>query len=105
MKNLGIEVSYLNTDQEVALETYMPSSIKISPYKSEGVHRVTISTETQQEDLTLPKGTAVVYMDQKNANLIIEILEPEAPNSFISNNLIPVQMGKEIGIYRILNFK
>ena len=40
-------------------------------------------------------------MNQKRANLIIEILEPEAPNSFVSFGVLETKLNQELPIYRL----
>ena len=41
-------------------------------------------------------------MDQKNANLAIEVLEPEAPNSFVSYGLIKTEKNSDLPYFRLL---
>ena len=44
-------------------------------------------------------------MDQKNSNLAIEVLEPEAPNSFVSYNLIKTNKNLDLPYFRLLKKK
>ncbi|MBU3663185.1 MAG: CTP synthase, partial [Bacteroidetes bacterium] len=39
----------------------------------------------------------------ENAGLIIEVLEPEAPNSFVFNSIIKANPGQKLPIYRVLS--
>jgi hypothetical protein len=45
----------------------------------------------------------MITMDQKNANLLAEVLEPEAPNSFVSFGVLKTKKGETLPIYRLLN--
>jgi len=42
-------------------------------------------------------------MNQRRSNIIIEVLEPEAPNSFVSFGVLKTSKGAMLPIYRILN--
>ena len=50
----------------------------------------------------LPAGSALVQLDQARGNLLPELLEPEAPNSFVSFGVLRVHDGDELPIYRTL---
>ena len=43
-------------------------------------------------------------MNQKRSNLIAELLEPEAPNSYVSFGIIKTSLNSQLPIYRIKNF-
>ena len=53
--------------------------------------------------ITFEKGTSIIYTSQKNANLLYEVLEPEAPNSFVSWGILKTGLNEELPIYRIQN--
>jgi len=40
-------------------------------------------------------------LDQRKSNLAIEVLEPEAPNSFVSYSIIPTFIGDILPVYRL----
>jgi len=44
----------------------------------------------------------MLSMKQDRANLAIELLEPEAPNSFVSWSLITVKKGQIIPVFRCM---
>jgi hypothetical protein len=41
-------------------------------------------------------------MDQASSNILIELLEPEAPNSFVSFGILPTKTGEQLPIYRLI---
>ena len=49
-----------------------------------------------------PKGTFIVYLNQKNAKMAAEVLEPENENGFVKFEVLNVAVNKELPIYRYL---
>jgi hypothetical protein len=43
-----------------------------------------------------------VYLNQRKSNLAVEVLEPEAPNSFVSFSVLPTAKDQELPVYRYL---
>jgi hypothetical protein len=60
--------------------------------------KAVVATQT----INLSKGTFVIDMNQENANLVIEVLEPEASNSFVSFGILTTQKNAVLPIYRYL---
>ena len=50
------------------------------------------------------KGDILITMNQKKSNLIAEVLEPEAPNSYVSFGIIKTNNNEVLPIYRIKKF-
>ena len=63
-----------------------------------------VVTSIQYGDNKFSKGDILISMNQKRSNLIAELLEPEAPNSYVSFGIIKTSQNKELPIYRIKNF-
>jgi hypothetical protein len=61
-----------------------------------------VKTEIQKQQKSFPKGTFLISLNQKNSNLIVEVLEPEAPNSFVSFGVLKTAKESILPIYRIL---
>ena len=61
-----------------------------------------VKTTISEKDQTLKAGTFLINTNQKSGNILPELLEPEAPNSFISFGLLQTAIGKTLPIYRIL---
>lgn len=102
LKTLGLTVVQLPEDKLIQLERYSVTAYLQDAQKYEGVHRQTIETAVETEAKMIPKGTYIVYLNQAKANLAIEVLEPEADNSFVSFDVIHTQEGSEIPVYRYL---
>jgi hypothetical protein len=52
---------------------------------------------------TFPKGTFIVYLNQKNAKMATEVLEPESESGFVKFEVLNTDLNKELPIYRYLN--
>ncbi|MAN28263.1 MULTISPECIES: M14 family metallopeptidase [Mesonia] len=102
LKVLGLEVEQLSSPKTLEVESYEITDYYRDSNKYEKVHRQKVSVATHTITKTFPKGTYVVYLDQKNAGLAIETLEPEAANSFLSYDVIATQKGEELPYYRYL---
>ncbi len=103
LQTLGVEVEFTDEEKELDVEAYMVTSYSRKPIRYEKMKLQTVQTELRQEHKIFPKGTAIVKMNQRRANLASVILEPEAPNSFVSFGLIETERGQTLPIYRLPN--
>lgn len=101
LKTLGVEISLLQESKQFEVESYMVTEYEREAKKYEGVNRQTVSTELKIMTKSFPKGTAIVLMNQSNANMAMEVLEPEVKNSFITFEVIETKLGAELPIYRL----
>ena len=60
-----------------------------------------VKSKTEKINLAIDNNWLILNMDQRNSNLAIEVLEPEAPNSFVSYSVIPTFQGDVLPIYRL----
>jgi hypothetical protein len=102
LKILGLQVQQLKNALEVEVENYMVTDYRKDAEKTEGVFRQNVSTNTKVVKRNFPQGSYVVYMNQPNSNLAVEVLEPEAPNSFVSLSVLETELNQELPIYRYL---
>jgi len=99
---LGIETIASTEAKTMKVQSYHIKKYSQDGVKWEEVLVQHVSAELKQEALLIPAGTHFLRMDQKNANLAIELLEPEANNSFVSMNIIPTKEGATLPYYRVL---
>lgn len=99
----GLEVQELISPFRGQVETYNITSAEFASGYYEGVVLLTATTETKTIEVDLPAGSFVVSTRQKNAGLAYIALEPENIDSFVSFNIIPVEVGDEYPIYRIMS--
>lgn len=102
LHTLGVITEVLPANVTTEVETYTVKDYELAVEKDEGVFQQKVKTEVSSQPITLLKGTFLVNMNQENANLAIEVLEPEAPNSFVSFGLLPTNKNAVLPIYRYL---
>ena len=103
LKVLGLDVQQLKAPVNVEVENYIVSDYEKEPEKYEGVYRQKVSTKTSKVTRSFPAGTFIVYMNQRKSNLALEVLEPEAANSFVSFSVLQTASGQELPVYRYLS--
>ncbi len=103
LKILGAELEFISEDRVFTVEIYVIKSYERSSVKYEKMHQQSVSIDLRTEEKTIEKGSVLVSMNQRRANLLAEVLEPEAPNSFISFGVLETNKGEELPIYRLLN--
>ncbi|MFT6166165.1 MAG: hypothetical protein ACJAV5_001345 [Vicingaceae bacterium] len=102
LKTLGLELTQLEEEKQFEVESYTVTEYEKEAEKYEGVNRQTVSTELKTSTKSFPIGTFVVKMNQSNANMAMEVLEPEVKNSFITFEVIETEKGAELPIYRLI---
>ena len=103
LETLGIKVRYLDEEKDYEVEQYIVESYSKKPIRYEKMKLQSVEVSLVKENKTFPKGTAVIMMDQRRANLASVVLEPEAPNSFVSFGVLETQKGETLPIYRLIN--
>ncbi|UAM97914.1 M14 family metallocarboxypeptidase [Polaribacter litorisediminis] len=102
LKTLGAKIKVLEEDKKIEVEIYKIIEYKRNSKKYEQMNLQKVKTEIHKQQKVFAKGTFMVSLNQKNANLIVEVLEPEAPNSFVSFGVLPTEKDAILPIYRIL---
>ena len=100
---LGIIFNSIEKSRDFIVEKYSVTDYKKSNEIIEKLTTQDVSTTISMDTINFPAGSIVVPTNQKNVNLIYEILEPEAPNSFVSWGLIKANLNSTLPIYRIPN--
>ena len=101
----GIKFEKLEKKQTLSIESYFVTDTDFDSLYTKSNRVNNVKTELRVQKKEFPAGTFFISMKQKNANLLAELLEPEAQNSFVRNSIIKVAEGKEIPIYRYMNKK
>jgi hypothetical protein len=99
---LGLKVEELTEDKKINVESYTITSIHVNPDEEEGYNAQKAETSVSKIEKSFPKGTFIVYLNQKNAKIATEVLEPESENGFIKFEVLKVNNNKELPIYRYL---
>ena len=84
------------------LEEYEVTGCIKDPFDYEGTQRQRIKTVVRLRSVVIPAGTWLIDLKQRRANLAIEVLEPEASNSFVSFGLVEAEVGQRLPYYRLM---
>jgi len=101
MNVLGIKTEMLNEDTSYDVDSYRVTVYEKNEQPFEKMMRQTVETELIKKTILFPKGTYIISTQQKNAPMITEVLEPEAPNSFVSFGVLETELNNELPIYRL----
>ena len=99
---LGLKVDELTEDKKIKAESYTVTSVYVNPDEEEGYNSQKVETSVSKIEKSFPKGTFIVYLDQKNSKMATEVLEPESENGFIKFETLKVIKNQELPIYRYL---
>jgi hypothetical protein len=84
LKLHGIKISYLAKDTSLTVSSYKFSDIKWPDKSYEGRQQPGFEITPIEEIRDYPKGTPVVLLNQRTNRVIVNLLEPKAPDSFVS---------------------
>lgn len=65
------------------VERYRFKNISFAPYSYEGRHMVTFDIQPFTEVVEIQEGTFIIYPNQRTLRILINLLEPAAPDSFV----------------------
>lgn len=100
---LGLKVEELTEDTTIKVDKYTVTSHSVNADEDEGYNAQTVKTSLSTTEKSFPKGTFIVYLNQKNAKIATEVLEPEGDNGFIKFQVLNTVLNEELPIYRYLN--
>ena len=84
LKLHGTKISVLNADRSFTVEKYHFTEYKFAEKPYEGRQMIKVKCEAHSDKMEIPLGTYVVNIKQRGIRLIANLLEPEAPDSFVS---------------------
>ncbi|MDP2301059.1 MAG: M14 family metallopeptidase [Ignavibacteria bacterium] len=84
LKLHGVKVHTLKDEKEISIQKYKFVEQTFAPRPYEGRLMVKVKTEPFSEKLKVEKGTFLVFTKQRTLKVILNLLEPEAPDSFVS---------------------
>lgn len=102
IKILGLQVEQFEQDTMQQVEVFTITSYDRDTIKTEKMNMQSVETSLEIKEMNFPKGTFIIHTNQKNKSLLAEVLEPEAPNSFVSFGVLETSLNKELPIYRLL---
>jgi hypothetical protein len=102
LRVLGVGVDVLREDFIGTLEALVVTSADLAETKFEGIAGTTVTTNATQREVKIPAGGFWVDTRQKNAGYAFALLEPEAEASQVFYNKIPLEVGDEYPVFRVL---
>jgi hypothetical protein len=102
LKVLGINVEPLTEAKEFAVESLEITMYDRNSKKYEKMNQQTVQVALKEQFKKFEKGTFFISLEQRKSNLVVEVLEPEAPNSFVSFGVLETSLGDTLPIYRIV---
>jgi hypothetical protein len=102
LENYGLEVERLDYEYQGTVEVFNITSSELEDQIYEGTVLNTVTTESSYREIHLPAGSYMVSTRQKNAALAFIALEPENIDSFVKFNIIPMEVGDEYPVFRIM---
>ncbi|OHF02908.1 carboxypeptidase [Colletotrichum orchidophilum] len=98
----GLDVQTLPSDFVGNVEALHVTGAAVARTKYEGVARTTVTTETVTKQVRIPAGGFWVSTRQANAAHAFVTLEPEGIDSYATFNVLPVSVGDEYPVYRVM---
>ena len=104
LKDVGIDYDEIEKDTIIFSGSYkvVEFNNNFKVYEKMKMQKVVTSIEYNKNGFS--KGDILISMNQKRSNLIAELLEPEAPNSYVSFGIIKTSVNSQLPIYRIKKF-
>ncbi|KAK4621514.1 Carboxypeptidase 2 [Fulvia fulva] len=102
LKSSGLEVQKLPYSYRDVVEALTITNATLSSQYYEGTVLSSVTTRSDSIYVELPAGSFWVTTRQKNAALAFVALEPENIDSYVSFNIIPMEVGDEYPIYRVM---
>ena len=104
LKNMGVDMVQLQNDTIINSGSYRVVDFKNNFKIYEKMKMQKVKTEISYAFNNFTKGDVLITMNQKKSNLIAEVLEPEAPNSYVSFGIVKTNNNEVLPIYRIKKF-
>lgn len=102
LRILGVTVDVLQEEFTGSVEALVVTSAELAETKFEGIAGTTVTTNATQREVTIPAGGYWVDTKQKNAGYAFALLEPEAEASQAYYNKIPLEVGDEYPVFRVI---
>jgi hypothetical protein len=92
----------LTSAQTLTIETFqLKESCEPSPIEFEGVYRQDCDYDVVSQTINLPAGTLRFPVNQRKGRILLEILEPDAPNSLMSYQVLNANQYQVLPYYRL----
>ena len=79
-----IKFDVLSEAKKIKVEKYRFRNVKFASYPYEGRQMPSFNVESFTDLCDIPVGSIIIKTDQRQLRIIVNLLEPEAPDSFVS---------------------
>jgi hypothetical protein len=79
----GIAVGSTVSAVTLQVRRYKLTDVRFASRSYEGRQRVECDVKTFREEVTVPPGTAIVFTQQRTLRVIVNLLEPRGPDSYL----------------------
>lgn len=84
IKSHQIKFNTLNIPKRLRVEKYRFTNVNFAPRPYEGRQLPAFNIECFSEACNVPAGSLIIYTNQRQLRVIVNLLEPEAPDSFVN---------------------
>ncbi|GKU04888.1 carboxypeptidase 2 [Fusarium langsethiae] len=102
LRLVGVNVDQLRSEFKGEVEALNVTSIDVGDTVYHGTVLNTVTTETKRKEITMPAGSFWVSTRQPAAAYAFVVLEPENIDSYATFNILPVNVGDEYPVYRVM---
>jgi len=99
----GLEVQRLPEAKTFDIEQYTINDYEEAAVKYEKMNLQEVTTTLSPVTKTFAAGSYHVAVNQTGGNILFELLEPEAPNSFVSFGVLKTEAQQILPIYRLVH--
>ena len=103
LENLGIAMQQIENDTIIDVKKYLVVDYDNNFQVYEKMKMQAVKSKLIDVKHKFSAGDYIISMDQRRSNLLAELMEPEAPNSFVSFGLIKTKIDDILPIYRLNN--
>ena len=100
---LGLEVNIIQNDSVMKVEKFKITNYNDNFEKYEKMNLQSVKASLVKDEITVKQGTYLILTNQRASNILTELLEPEAPNSFVSFGILRTEINQILPIYRLIN--
>jgi hypothetical protein len=103
LKAYHLKIDTLKSENNFDVEQYFVETYQQPSEKSEKMKLQLVTTRVEKTNKRFPVGSFYILTNQPYGNILPELLEPEAPNSFVHFGVLRVRAQEYLPIYRIPN--
>lgn len=101
LEAFGLQMTVLQTPASYTVESFLVAEYHTAAEKYEKMTLQEVNISTHATTKSFATGSYYIPVNQAKGNLLFELLEPEAPNSFVRFGVLSTHAGDTLPIYRL----